>query len=227
MSSQDLVSYYKDRAKEYEQIYLKPERQHDLQQAAAILQSLFARRTVLEIACGTGYWTEKIAATASSVHATDINQSVLDIAAGKPRQNNVTFELADMYSFTPGKPYDALFGGFIWSHVLLQDLDTFISRVCDLVVPGGMIVFMDNHYVAGSNHPITGTDEQGNTYQTRKLENGTSHVVLKNFPTREFMVNKLSGVAAALNYTSLPYYWITGFQKKAHNHSHTTLTTER
>ncbi|MBK7443258.1 MAG: hypothetical protein IPI65_17635 [Bacteroidetes bacterium] len=63
----DLVLYYKDRAEEYEKIYSKPERQEDLKSAATILQEIFADKQVLEIACGTGYWTEKIAVTATSI----------------------------------------------------------------------------------------------------------------------------------------------------------------
>ena len=48
----DLVSYYKDRAQEYEKIYFKPERQADLQKATDILQKIFTGKTVHEIACG-------------------------------------------------------------------------------------------------------------------------------------------------------------------------------
>lgn len=205
---QDLISYYKERALEYEKIYLKPERQDALQQAAGILQSLLSQKTVLEIACGTGYWTEKISETASAIHATDINETVIDIARNKHYKSRVAFELADMYQLQPGQYGDSLFGGFIWSHILLQDLDTFLLKIKDLVVPGGRIVFMDNNYVEGSNLAITQTDEYGNTYQIRELENGTSHLVLKNFPTRALICNKLSAIATDIHFVNLGYYWI-------------------
>lgn len=45
----DIVSYYKDRAKEYERIYSKPERQSDLQLAGQILQDIFAGKRVLKL----------------------------------------------------------------------------------------------------------------------------------------------------------------------------------
>jgi 2-polyprenyl-3-methyl-5-hydroxy-6-metoxy-1,4-benzoquinol methylase len=216
--NQDIISYYKDRAKEYEKIYLKPERQNDLQRATTILQSLFARKTVFEIACGTGYWTEKIAEAATSVYATDINESVIDIAVKKHYKNKVTFEVADMYTFTPSQKYDGVFGGFIWSHIPLQDLDKFIEKINDIVASDGTIVFMDNNYVEGSNHVITKTDELGNTWQTRKLENGTSHLILKNFPTEEFITHKLSGIAAEINFISMTYYWIVSVCKVKTSH---------
>ncbi len=210
--NQDLVSYYKDRATEYEKIYLKPERQNDLQKATTILQSLFSQKTVFEIACGTGYWTEKIAETATSIYAIDINKSVIDIAENKHYKTKVIFELADIYNFSLDKKYESAFGGFIWSHIPLQGLDKFITKIKDVVTSDGTIVFMDNHYIEGSNHTITKTDQQGNTYQTRKLKNGTSHLVLKNFPTQEFIFSKLSSIATEINFVNLTYFWIVSFR---------------
>ena len=76
----NLISYYKQRAAEYEAIYAKPERKEDLDKAAEILKAIFTDKHVLEIACGTGYWTKHISETAESVLATDINPEVLEIA---------------------------------------------------------------------------------------------------------------------------------------------------
>jgi len=100
-----------------------------------------------------------------------------------------------------------LFGGFIWSQIKLQDLNSFISIVNDLVESSGTIVFMDNIYVEGSNHPISEKDAEGNTYQVRTLENGTKHKVLKNFPTEEFIRQLLVGKATNIEFITLRYYW--------------------
>ncbi len=212
----NLISYYRDRANEYEKIYAKPERQGDLKSAATILQELFADKQVLEIACGTGYWTEKIAERASSMLATDINETVIEIAKQKDFSNkHVSFEIADIYHFPDHKKFESLFGGFIWSHILLQDLDKFLSTVNSLVAPGGTVVFMDNHFVEGSNHPITKQDDQGNTYQTRKLEDNSTHLVLKNFPTEIFLRDTLKDMADDFQFFNLEYYWIICYTTKA------------
>jgi len=214
----DLVSYYKDRAKEYEKIYSKPERQEDLNSAATILQEIFADKQVLEIACGTGYWTEKIAATATTIVATDINETVIDIAAKKDfYKKQVSFELADIYNFPDHNKFESLFGGFIWSHILLQDLDKFLSTVNSLVAPGSTVVFMDNNFVEGSNHPITKKDENGNSFQTRKLEDNTTHLVLKNFPTEIFLRHKLKDISSTFKFIQLTYYWIICYTTKTNN----------
>ncbi len=214
----DIVSYYKDRANEYEKIYSKPERQDDLKSATTILQEIFADKQVLEIACGTGYWTEKIAAKATSILATDINETVIDIAVKKDFSNKqVSFELADIYNFPLHNKFESLFGGFIWSHILLQDLDKFLSTVNRLVSPGGTVVFMDNNYVESSNHPVTTRDEQGNSFQSRKLEDNTEHLVLKNFPTETFLRNKIKDISGEFKFFNLTYYWLVCYTTKTHN----------
>ena len=211
----DLITYYKERAQEYEDIYLKPERQDDLRSAGRILRAVFEDRTVLEIACGTGYWTEQIVQTARWVLATDINETVIDIA----RQKNIpagrgTFSVADIYELRQDTRYDSLFGGFIWSHIPLQELEGFISTINKIVAPGSTVVFMDNNYVPGSNTPISDTDGYGNTFQTRQLKDGTKHRVLKNFPTGHFLREKLGGMADNISIIKLRYYWILSYRSR-------------
>ena len=212
----DLIKYYQKRAKEYENIYLKPERQNDLLKAAIILQDIFTDQNVFEIACGTGYWTEKISQKALSVFATDINDTVLEIAKNKEYANsNVKFGLADFNNYQMSQHYDGLFGGFIWSHILVQGLNSFLAKINSLVLPHGQVVFIDNNFAGGSNHPITLTDAEGNTFQTRKLGDGTDHLVLKNFPTEDFIREKLEGLAKDIKFYDLEYYWIVAYKTLA------------
>lgn len=209
----DLIAYYKDRAKEYENIYLKPERQDEIKTATILFKSLFADKTVFEIACGTGFWTEKIAETAASVFATDINKSVIEVAEQKSfSKKNVTFDLADIFDLSIKSKYQSLFGGFIWSHIKLHDLDKFIEAVNTSILPGSTVVFIDNNFVEGSNHPITNTDIDGNTFQTRKLADGTTHLVLKNFPTESFLRKKFADIVTDLKFINLKYYWILTYK---------------
>ena len=214
----DLAAYYRDRAKEYDKVYLNPPEQDDLLTAASLFQNLFSQKTILEIACGTGYWTEKIARSAASVDATDINEQMIEIAKERPMPGNVTFSTADLHNLMPGnKRYDGLFGGFIWSHILLQDLDLLMDRWTGLLMEDGIMVFIDSNPVENSPHDtrkITITDEFGNTYQTRTLENGTQHRVLKNFPTREFLFQKLARAGTDIEVVHLTHYWIAICRRK-------------
>src|SRR5437868_15411732 len=122
--------YYSKRAAEYEQIYEKPERQHELEWLRGRLPALLRERTVLEVACGTGYWTQFIARTAAHVHACDINEAVLEIAREKPiPKGRVDFFKADAITLNGVPPgCDAAFAGFWWSHVKKNDIARFARR---------------------------------------------------------------------------------------------------
>src|SRR3989344_4736925 len=98
--NRDMISYYRDRAQEYDRKaydpHEQPARQADIRKSTQILQKVFAGKSVLEIATGPGFWTKIIAETARSVTATDINQAVIDMARKKQYpKNNVTFRVAD------------------------------------------------------------------------------------------------------------------------------------
>ena len=81
-----LADYYAKRAAEYERIYAKPERQADLAALRQRMRRLFAGRKVLELACGTGYWTDVIAGSAAQVTALDLNEEVLEIGRASCRE---------------------------------------------------------------------------------------------------------------------------------------------
>lgn len=211
----DLISYYSDRAKEYEKIYAKPERQEELKIAATVLKGIFINKKVFEICCGTGYWTERIAQTATSIFATDVNESMLEIARYKDYgKAKVSFGIADIYKYEPTEPQENLFGGFIWSHIQVQDLDNFLKKINGFVVPGATVVMMDNNFVDGSNHPIAYTDEEGNTFQDRKLEDGTTHRVRKNFPTENFLREKVESWGTEITIIQSTYFWILSYKTK-------------
>lgn len=217
---QDLKSYYDERANEYDKVYLNPEEQEDLAEATGILQNVFSSKTVLEFACGTGYWTERIGKTAKSVHATDVNKSVIKIAQERRRLDNVTYEVADMYDFESEKRFEGFFGGFIWSHIKLQDLDRFVENLKKLIRPKGNVVFIDSNPLRDTCHDlkrVIKTDDIGNTYQKRKIENGNEYLVLKNFPTNDFLQEKLSKITNDLKVVRTRYYWIAFGEMKNKN----------
>lgn len=209
----DLVTYYAQRAQEYERVYDKPERQADISYLIAYLQQALKGQSVNEIACGTGYWTQHIAQTVRSVAATDINSEVLEIAKRKafPRQN-VAFDLADIYALPiPKQPFDAGFGGFIWSHVSLPQLPDLITSLHRTIEQNGKVVWVDNRYVPGSSTPIAKRDAAGNTYQRRVLQSGEAHMILKNFPTETNLRNALGHHTSNIQVTWLTYFWILSY----------------
>ena len=211
-----LEKYYAKRASEYEQIYEKAERQDELEWLRARIPALFAGRTVLEVACGTGYWTQYIAKSAKKVYACDINDSVLEIAREKPiGKDKVEFFKADAVTLE-GVPAgcDAAFAGFWWSHVKKSGVERFVANLATRLEPGARVVILDNVFVAGSSSAISRRDAEGNTYQKRKILTGEEYEVLKNFPSADELGAAVAPVAREAHLESLNYYWLLVFTLK-------------
>jgi demethylmenaquinone methyltransferase/2-methoxy-6-polyprenyl-1,4-benzoquinol methylase len=209
-----LESYYAKRAREYEQVYEKPERQQELAWLRERVPELLRGRTVLEVACGTGYWTQYIAAEARRVHACDINEPVLEIAREK-HIPKASFFRADAVSLE-GVPRgcDAAFAGFWWSHVKKSGIARFVDNLANRLEPGSVVGILDNSYAPGSSTPISRTDAEGNTYQLRKLKSGETQEVLKNFPTAAELTEAVRPFAREAHLESLHYYWLLVFTLK-------------
>jgi demethylmenaquinone methyltransferase/2-methoxy-6-polyprenyl-1,4-benzoquinol methylase len=209
-----LIEYYAKRAQEYERLYEKPERQADLAAIKKLCAEAMAGKHVLEIACGTGYWTQAAAQTARSIVATDINEEVLQIARSKSYPCGVQVQSADAFILgsLPGQPFTAGMAMHWWSHLRQTEIPRFLAGFHQLFSPGARLLFMDNRFVAGSNTPISRTDAAGNTYQLRRLADGTGHEVLKNFPSASEVQHFLGEAADEVCWTELPYYWILTYQ---------------
>ena len=124
-----MADYYARRVASYEQVYLKPERQADLREIEAGLPEPFAGRRVLEIACGTGWWTPHGAARAAHWRATDLNPETLVAARSKPLPAGVVqFQTVDAYRLTelggemPGQLDQARLSGTIVKRTLLRSI---------------------------------------------------------------------------------------------------------
>jgi demethylmenaquinone methyltransferase/2-methoxy-6-polyprenyl-1,4-benzoquinol methylase len=200
--------YYAQRASEYERIYDKPERQADIAAVKAWLPAQFEGRRVLEVACGTGYWTPHAATQCASWTATDVNDEVLALARTKPLPHErVDFRLADAYALDLPRQFDAAFAGFWWSHVPLERTAEWLDGLHACLQPRARVVLIDNRYVEGSSQPVTRSDELGNTYQSRRLDDGSTHEVLKNFPDADGLRRLLGDRATAFEWTAWPHFW--------------------
>src|SRR5262245_10456867 len=90
-----LKKYYAERAPYYDAVYTKPERRKDIAYLQAHLPMKLAQQRVLEVACGTGFWTQFIAPAAASITATDILPEPLKFARVRPGAEAVQFVEAD------------------------------------------------------------------------------------------------------------------------------------
>ena len=210
-----MVAYYARRAAVYERVYLKPERQADLRLMEAWLRGRFTGRRVLEIACGTGWWTAHGAAGAAHWRATDLNPETMDIAQAKPMPaGTVQFQTVDAYTLAGlgDEPFDAAFAGCWWSHVPLARLQPWLQTLHARLAPGATVVMLDNRFVAGSSTPISRRDAHGNRYQQRTLDDGSAHEVLKNFPSAAEALAALGPQARHAQWIDFQHYWVLHYR---------------
>lgn len=205
----DLIKYYLARANEYDRIYLKPERQDDLRLLSHQLQNLLAERRVLEIACGTGYWTQFIAPVASEVVATDYNSQVLQLARSRLSElENISLVADDALSLEQiTSKFTASYAGFWWSHLEKNKIQSFLAVLHSKLKPGSRVVFADNVYVKGNSTEISRIDHEGNTYQLRQLCDGTEYEVLKNFPSATEFSSLVPTICENVQFKETKYFW--------------------
>jgi demethylmenaquinone methyltransferase/2-methoxy-6-polyprenyl-1,4-benzoquinol methylase len=208
-----MLAYYAARAPHYDAVYLKPERRRDIAHLATWLPASFRDRHVLEVACGTGFWTQFIAPAAQSMVATDLAAEPLALARARPDVGNVRFERVDAYALPDELgAFDGALAGLWFSHVPIERRRAFLDGLHARLRPGARVVMVDNSTVQCRELPITETDTCGNTYQQRRLPDGSEHRVLKNFPTEGELRGLLPANACSVEFRELENFWTLAYR---------------
>jgi 2-polyprenyl-3-methyl-5-hydroxy-6-metoxy-1,4-benzoquinol methylase len=146
---EEMKRYYRERASEYDECFFRQGRYDrgpqmnarwfaEFGEVFAALDAFHLAGEVLELAAGTGIWTEGLIRTASTVTAVDASPEMLAINRAKVCSPRVWYVLADLFSWHPERVYDAIFFGFWLSHVPQERLDDFLrscTSMLDLLSP--------------------------------------------------------------------------------------------
>jgi len=200
-----VTEYYAARAPVYDETagYTDPEAEELRTPIKARYRDIFAGHTVLEVACGTGYWTPSVAEVAESVLATDINPSLLSQAENRcSHLSNVTFQIANAYTLEGvSTGHTAAFAVWWWSHIPKERLVSFLTALHSKLIPGAVVLFVDQLPYEGH---VRRQDASGNTLEQRALPDGSSFEIVKNFPTEDDVCNALEGIADNVKYIERP-----------------------
>jgi ubiquinone/menaquinone biosynthesis C-methylase UbiE len=190
-----MQEYYKKRAREYEEIYHRddPVRQKEQRLITEAVRQHFMGRNVLEIACGTGYWTRVLSQSAKLVIATDLVPEVIEIAQAKDYGCPVTFKIEDAYnlSFQAGE-FNGALANFWFSHIPKKDIQSFFDGLHRVLENGSKIFIADNVNVPGVGGEFITKANDENTYKLRTLKDGSKELILKNYYTPEQLVSIFS-----------------------------------
>jgi demethylmenaquinone methyltransferase/2-methoxy-6-polyprenyl-1,4-benzoquinol methylase len=170
------VDYYRSRADEYDETAYG-----DLELArrriARIVDDLDPGGHVLEIACGTGMWTQALARVADTVTAVDAAPEAVALARRRVVSDTVEFEVADVFSWSTEQRFDVIFFAAWLSHVPASRFAEFWGLLAQWLAPGGRVLFVDEHvdvrekesYVAGEVEIIERRLGDGRTYRIVKV----------------------------------------------------------
>jgi demethylmenaquinone methyltransferase/2-methoxy-6-polyprenyl-1,4-benzoquinol methylase len=212
---QDQIDYYRARAGEYDEWFYRQGRfDHgedfnskwfvQVADVARALDAFAPRGHVLELACGTGLWTERLVGHAETLTAVDAAPEVLAINRERVADDRVRYVQADLFNWQPDRLYDVAYFSFWLSHVPPERFADFWALIRACLAPGGRAFFVDSLYeptTTANNHQLLGKDS---TVQDRKLNDGRTYRVVKIYYEPE----PLAGQLAALG-------WETAIERTA------------
>ncbi len=199
------IGYYRAVAQEYEDHALPFAGGDEL---SAALDAFGPTGEVLELACGTGQWTEQLLRHATEVTAVDASPEMLAIAGTRINSDRIRFLHGDIFSWKPDQRYDVVFFGFWLSHVPLERFGAFWALVDDCLKPGGRVFFVDDAYRT-ADELVEG--ESSSTIR-RRLNDGTAHRAVKVPHVPADLERRLTEIGWRVRVASTagPFYWGAG-----------------
>lgn len=223
--SHDLIeeqkAYYRSRAGEYDEWFLRqgrywrgPEhkRQWDAEvdEVRAALERFRPAGSVLELAAGTGWWTEQLLRWADWVTAVDASPETVEVSRRRVGEGRVRYVLADIFRWRPDARYDVVFFGFWLSHVPPDRFEAFWDTVRAALAPEGRVFFVDSLRTESStavDHSLADPDD---VVTVRKLNDGQAYRIVKVFYDPAELSARLAGLGWDVTTEATTNYFLYG-----------------
>ncbi len=217
------AAYYRARAREYDEWWYRRgrydrgagENQRWFDETAEVISALDESGVdgdVLELAPGTGIWTERLVRTARSVTAVDAAPEMVALNRAKVHSDRVSYVIGDLFAWRPDRSYDAVVFGFWISHVPRERLSGFLGMVATALRPGGKVFFVDGRREPSStaaDHVLPAAESQT---MTRLLNDGQAFEIVKNFYEPAWLGERFreAGLDVAVRETATYFVYGTG-----------------
>ncbi|MET0982623.1 MAG: class I SAM-dependent methyltransferase [Telluria sp.] len=210
MNNQQVAKYYALLGEALEDKYLEPDMDEDIDDMSIHLGNVLAGHTVLELGCGTGFWTEVAAESAASVLAVDINASLVDIARERPMaEGKVTFRVADALDLPEDiGTFSAVLVSFLWSHLNKKEQEQLLATLKKRLGKDVLLVLLDDAYVEGFSETIARTEPDGTTYQILTTPEGERIEVAKSYQSDSALRKRLGTVVKEIKIERIEFFWI-------------------
>ena len=204
------IAYYRARAREYDDWWLRRDRydqgpefaawwRDEIDIVARWLRTLAPLGAVLELAAGTGNMTEMLGSYADSVLALDSSTEVLELNEAKTDALPVEYVVGDVFEWEADRSFDTVAFGFWMSHVPEARFAEFWERVAGWLVPGGRAVFIDNRspdsvWLDGGRRRTDAEYDRSRGTSRRTLRDGRSFDIVKVFWEPDALEDLLRGL---------------------------------
>jgi SAM-dependent methyltransferase len=217
------LDYYRERAAEYDQWWLRQGRYDrgpaqkaqwfaEVSEVQAALVAFRPEGRILELACGTGIWTEQLLPFADELTAIDGSREMLAINAGRLGSALVRYIEADLFRWRPAAEdrFDTIFFGFWLSHVPPERFAEFWNLVDSCLAPHGRVFFLDSRYQETSTAVDHVLPEPSGTVLQRRLNDGREYRVYKIFYDRDELTRRLAELGWSFEIEETRNYFIHG-----------------
>ena len=220
-TEQEQIAYYRARAEEYDEWWLRtgrydrgPEQNArwttDIAQVEHALAEFRPSGDVLELAGGTGLWTQRLAAYADSLTVVDAAPEVLAVNKARLGAAAVQYIEADLFEWQPSEQYDAVFFSFWLSHVPPERFAAFWDMVRRSLRPGGRVFFLDSQYEETSTAADHQLEGAAGTTVRRQLKDGREYRIVKVFYEADELTQRLETLGWLAQVQTTPHYFLYG-----------------
>jgi len=143
------IAYYRQRAPWYDSVYectgeydRGPERNAlwhaRLDVIRGALDAAALHGDCVELAPGTGYWTERYAPRVDHLTLLDASPEMLEIARARLGDAPASYEVTDLWDWHPTRTWDCAVSCFFFEHVPDVVFPSLLDAVAGALVPGGV-----------------------------------------------------------------------------------------
>lgn len=219
------LEYYRERAGEYDEWFLRQGRYNygeastkqwfkevaDLQEKLASLKPL---GKVLELACGTGWWTEQLLSQADSVTAIDASSEVILLNKARTKSAKLHCVQANLFEWQPEECFDFIFFSFWLSHVPPERFESFWQTVAAALKPTGRVFFIDSIHKQEASSKDQIIPQPDTTIAKRKLKDGREFEIVKLFYEPQSLSQRLTGLGWQANIHQTESFFLYGSLSK-------------
>jgi 2-polyprenyl-3-methyl-5-hydroxy-6-metoxy-1,4-benzoquinol methylase len=216
------ILYYEARAHEYDEWFYRQGRYNrgdelnkkwfsEIEEIRQVIKNINPTGHILEIASGTGLWTEQLVKYADQITAIDAAPEMLKVNKGRLHSNKINYVLANIFDWEPKEQYSNIFFGFWLSHVPIDKFNPFWNLLKLVLEPNGSVIFVDSRYELTStakDHQLEGSEALS---VIRRLNDGREFRIVKKFYEAMELKNRLRELGWDFLIRETQNYFIYGY----------------